>query len=248
LIARLKAEIKAELREELKVELREELKTKTGLLGIVRAVHELSRRIEDFCAAVHAASSAGALDTEGYARELRRLVRGTAGLAVDMLEVPDSGDLLAEFAFLRATADVLRPAFQALVSRRVLFCGQAYYNAWYLSRALRRLGWKADVYNWDANPTSQIYYHGEDFHLGADIPLTVEGELGFYLASLYGYDVVHFSKAHGIAFGWQTQAIVAEKFGAHEEIHLLKALGKKVVYSNNGCLDGCGRRNRALRR
>ena len=35
---------------------------------------------------------------------------------------------------------------------RVLMVGQAYYNAWYLSRALRELGWKADVLNWDATP------------------------------------------------------------------------------------------------
>lgn len=244
LIARLKAEIKAEVKaeviEELKTELREELKTdpKAEILSILGLVQELPRRVEEFCTTVHAEKSPVAFDAEKHARELRRLVRSAAGIAVDVLEPPDADDLLTEFAFLHATSQVLKPAFQALVSRRVLFCGQAYYNAWYLSRALRRLGWKADVYNWDANPTSQIYYHGEDFHLGADIPLTVEGELGFYLASLYGYDVVHFSNAHGIAFGWQTQAIVAEKFGAHEEIHLLKALGKKVVYSNNGCLDG----------
>ena len=38
---------------------------------------------------------------------------------------------------------------------RVLYVGQAYYNAWYLSRALRKLGWKADVLNWDASPAAQ---------------------------------------------------------------------------------------------
>lgn len=240
LIARLKAEIKAELREELKTELRKELKTdpKAELLRIFGLVQELPRQVEEFCAAIRAAKSAVAFDAETHASELRRLVRSAAGLAVDVLEPPHADDLLIEFAFLHATSHVLKPAFQALASRRVLFCGQAYYNAWYLSRALRPLGWKADVYNWDANPASQIYYHGQDFRLGGDIPLTLEGELAFYLASLYGYDVVHFSNAHGIAYGWQVQGAVAQKFGEHAEIHLLNALGKKVVYSNNACQDG----------
>ncbi len=39
---------------------------------------------------------------------------------------------------------------------RVLYVGQSYYNAWYLSRELRKLGWKADVLNWDPNPASQM--------------------------------------------------------------------------------------------
>ena len=48
--------------------------------------------------------------------------------------------------------------------KSVLFAGQAYYNCWYLSHALRNLGWEADLLNWDSNPKSQIYYHGEDFY------------------------------------------------------------------------------------
>ena len=46
---------------------------------------------------------------------------------------------------------------------RVLYVGQAYYNAWYLSRALRKLGWKADVLNWNLDAGAQPFYHGEDF-------------------------------------------------------------------------------------
>jgi len=166
------------------------------------------------------------------------MVRSSAGLAADPSDPPSADDLLAEIAFLHASSHALRPAFDALKSRRVLFCGQAYYNVWYLSRALRPLGWKADVYNWDTNPTTRIYYHGEDFRLGGDVDMSLEGELGFYLSSLYGYDVFHFSNAHGIAFGWGIQSAVAQCLGIHGEIHLLKDLGKKVVYSHNGCLDG----------
>ena len=35
--------------------------------------------------------------------------------------------------------------------KRILFVGHSYYHAWYLSRELRKLGWKADVLNIDKN-------------------------------------------------------------------------------------------------
>ena len=124
--------------------------------------------------------------------------------------------------------------------RSVLFVGQAYYNAWYLSRALRTRGWRADVLNWDANPASQIYYHGEDFvfdcsRLEANELLR---QLRFYLRALWKYDIFHFSNAHGIAFGFLLQSWFGSRFWDRAEIWLLKSAGKKIVYSNNGCLDG----------
>jgi hypothetical protein len=103
---------------------------------------------------------------------------------------------------------------------------------------LRALGWEADVYNWDTNPSTQIYYHGEDFLLGGNVDQTSEGALGFYLNSIYRYDVMHFCNTNGISFGWQVEALLKDEFGEFASIHLLKDLGKKIVYSNNGCLDG----------
>lgn len=234
--AELHAQLKAELYAQLKAELHAQLKAElTQQLFLLNA---LPGRVEAFLAAVDAEKAANSLNLDSRAQELRCLVRSTAGLVPEPPEAPSADDLLAEMAFLHAHANALRPAFEALHSRRVLFCGQAYYNAWYLSRALRPLGWKADVYNWDGNPTSQIYYHGEDFRLGGDVPASLEGELGFYLSSLYGYDLFHFSNAHAIAYGWNIQSVAAQRFAMHGEIHLLKALGKKIVYSNNGCHDG----------
>ena len=230
--AELHAQLKAELQEQIKAELKAELTQRLFLLNA------LPGRVEAFLAAVDAEKTANSFDVEKRALDLRRLIRSTAGLADDVAGQPEAGDLLAEFGFLHAYAHILKPAFEALRSRRVLYCGQCYYNNWYLSRALRPLGWKADVYNWDANPATQIYYHGEDFRLGGDVPLSLEGELGFYLGSLYAYDVFHFSNAHGIAFGWSVQSAAARCAGMHAEIHMLNALGKKLVYSNNGCLDG----------
>jgi hypothetical protein len=121
----------------------------------------------------------------------------------------------------------------------VLFAGQAYYNAWYLSRELRKLGWRADVLNWDHDRSSDLFYHGQDFRLeGYDGRGTLLRHLAFYLLALSTYDIFHFSNAHGIRFSSRLHDYFAERFGPGAEIRLLKRLGKKIVYSNNGCLDG----------
>lgn len=124
------------------------------------------------------------------------------------------------------------------VRGRVLYAGQAYYNAWYLSRELRELGWKADVLNWDPNPASQIFYHGQDFSLDYTAPRPALRHLGHYLRWIGQYDIFHFSNAHGISFGAPLRELVAKYLRPGDEIRLLKRLGKRIVYSNNGCLDG----------
>lgn len=121
----------------------------------------------------------------------------------------------------------------------VLFAGQSYYHAWYLSRELRKLGWRADVLNWDQNRSSDLYYHGQDLRLeGYEGRRTLWRHLAFYFLALSTYDVFHFSNAHGIRFSDRLHDYFAERFGPGGEIRLLKLLGKKIVYSNNGCLDG----------
>jgi glycosyltransferase involved in cell wall biosynthesis len=131
-----------------------------------------------------------------------------------------------------------RAAEPGSVRGRVLYAGHAYYNAWYLSRELRKLGWKADVLNWDANEASQIHYHGEDFRLDHDAPLPALRHLGRYLRWIGQYDIFHFSNTHGIRFSNPLHDAVARYLRPGDEIRLLKRLGKRVVYSNNGCLDG----------
>jgi hypothetical protein len=123
---------------------------------------------------------------------------------------------------------------------RVLYVGQAYYNTWYLSRALRRLGWQADVLNWDATPESDLYYHGEDFRLelGGLRSVRLAKQATFYARALRRYDIFHFSNAHGMKFGGDFAEWVEQRFSRGAEIRLLKRLGKTVVYTNNGCLDG----------
>lgn len=122
--------------------------------------------------------------------------------------------------------------------KAVLYVGQSYYHAWHLSRSLRKRGWVADVLNWDMNERSQIYYHGEDFRFNSHEEKDVEEQFEFYLRSLWKYDIFHFSNIGGIAFGYPLQAYIAQHFGAGYEIQLLKRLGKKIIYSHTGCLDG----------
>lgn len=122
--------------------------------------------------------------------------------------------------------------------KAVLYVGQSYYHGWYLSRELRKLGWVADVLNWDMNESSQIYYHGQDFRFNSCVEQDILDQFEFYLRALWKYDIFHFSNIGGIVFGYPLQAFIAQKFGANFEISLLKRLGKKIVYSHTGCLDG----------
>jgi hypothetical protein len=133
--------------------------------------------------------------------------------------------------------------FRAPGRRRpsVLFAGQSYYHAWYLSRELRKLGWRADVLNWNVDPGAQNFFHGEDYAFSWD-PTRPRRELAkhlaFYLRSLPRYDIFHFSNAHSMCFGLPLQGWFTQRFHPYAEIELLRRLGKKIVYSNNGCLDG----------
>ena len=175
-------------------------------------------------------------DTHGTT--LRRLVRAGAGLPVAIGPDVTDDQVLKEFVFLMAHAELLRPVFQRITGTRVLFVGQAYYNGWYLTRALRNHGWQSDLLNWDTNPATQIYYHGHDFKFSGDAPNEFAVNLEFFLRAIYAYDVFHFSNVNGLCFGSVVEQVIAERFDRHREIFLLKDLGKKIVYTNNGCLDG----------
>jgi len=63
--------------------------------------------------------------------------------------------------------------------------------------------------------------------------------MAFYLAALARYDIFHFSNAHGMIFGAPLSFLFrCLGFPPYTEVRLLKKLGKKIVYTNNGCLDG----------
>jgi hypothetical protein len=121
----------------------------------------------------------------------------------------------------------------------VLYAGCAYYNTFYLSRELRKRGWIADVLQWDTNPVNAHLYHGYDFSLlGGEGRIELLRHLSFYVRALRRYDVFHFTGMHGMRFSHLLQKFFAHRFRPGDEIRLLRRLGKKIVYSGNGCLDG----------
>jgi len=120
--------------------------------------------------------------------------------------------------------------------RSVLYVGHAYYNHWYLSRQLRELGWKADVVNIDAG--SAGFYHGQDFELTGRSRRDLVRHAAFWAKAAREYDVFHFANAHGMRLGDAVHDFAAHRFAAYDDIRWLRRLGKKIVYTNNGCLDG----------
>jgi hypothetical protein len=103
-----------------------------------------------------------------------------------------------------------------------------YYYPWYLSRALRKLGWKADVLNWDSNPQSQIYYHGEDFKFEYGSNDSLYQQIIFYFKALFIYDIFHFSNAHGISFSYSLTTFFDSKSNENYLIYYLKKARKKL--------------------
>lgn len=174
------------------------------------------------------------------------------------------------------------------INKSVLFVGQAFYNHWYLSRELRKIGWKTDQLNVLTENENKDFFHGEDFSFSEGSLIYPEKKLAFYLDAVCNYEVFHFANAHGIYFLTQYDHVIENKpkgifytplhfifrfvfnsiikwrlgyiyrlanlFGikfTHKvllrfanhlpkrwDILLLKKLGKKIVYTNNGCLDG----------
>lgn len=182
--------------------------------------------------------------------------------------------------------------------KSILFVGQAFYNTWYLSRELRKLGWTADLINIDTNPEFQKFYHGQDIsftYTADDLPF----RLNTYINSLRKYDIFHFCNRGGIYFmkevypsgragftfpiltplikflfkneslekairtltlfrflkmdssgKFQITRIglffykkilckwLTHQYGEFWDVEIIKKVGKKVGYSNNGCLDG----------
>lgn len=121
---------------------------------------------------------------------------------------------------------------------RILFVGHCYYHKWYLSRELRKIGWKADVLNIDGNPDNQIYYHGEDFRFNYSGVKDFIRHIMFYLWAIRNYEIFHFSNVGGFYFSNYISKILRKLNLEYLEIKILKKLGKKIVYSNNSCSDG----------
>lgn len=124
-------------------------------------------------------------------------------------------------------------------NKSILFVGNCYYNHFYLSRELRKLGWRADTLNIDLDPASQMYYHGSDFVIRKGNIIGAIINLVFFVKAIFKYKIFHFANAEGMTFPPFNQIPFFYRiFGKYAEVKLLKLLNKVIFYTNNGCRDG----------
>jgi glycosyltransferase involved in cell wall biosynthesis len=119
----------------------------------------------------------------------------------------------------------------------VLFVGGSYYNAYYLSRKLRNLGWRANVMTYPGDMYEQ-FGHGQDIAIDfRRSPRSVARRTATVARAFLSHNILHFSGVHNLR---ALYFIAPGRFGKVRggDIRFLKRLGKKIVYSQSGCLDG----------
>jgi len=129
------------------------------------------------------------------------------------------------------------PRGSSRLNKSVLFVGTCYYNAWYLSRALRERGWRATVLTYPGD-MSEVYGHGWDVRLNFDHGKAAIAERSSQVFQLFlSHKIIHFSGVHNLRMlyfcdprRWRDET--------GNDIRWLKRLGKRIVYSHTGCLDG----------
>lgn len=172
--------------------------------------------------------------------------------------------------------------------KSVLFIGNAYYNHWYLSRELNKLGWDTKLVNTDLDDSNMNFYHGQDYSYASNDLKSTKNKLKLYLYLVRNYNIFHFANVNGIAIlsdyysygvsnkktflfkpinfllkfffknilnyninliylcvkllGFNVSNFLIKKLAhhlpAHWDVLLIKKNNKKIVYTNNGCLDG----------
>jgi glycosyltransferase involved in cell wall biosynthesis len=123
------------------------------------------------------------------------------------------------------------------LNKSVLFVGTCYYNAWYLSKALRDRGWHTTVLTYPGD-MSDVYGHGWDVRLDFGSGRVAKVRRSAQVLDLFlRHKVIHFSGVHNLRMlyfcdpqRWPTET--------GDDIRWLKRLGKKIVYTHTGCLDG----------
>lgn len=123
--------------------------------------------------------------------------------------------------------------------KSILFVGNCYYNHYYLARELKKLGWRAHVLSTDLTSDNEMYYHGHDFARNKPTLFGMLKDLVFFIRSLFKYKIFHFSNMWHLQFPpFNSIPFFYKSFGKSFEINILKIFGKKVFYTNNGCMDG----------
>lgn len=123
------------------------------------------------------------------------------------------------------------------MKKSVLFIGASYYNSYFLARELRKLDWKATVLTYPGDMTEE-FGHGWDIAISFDSGLRAKVQRAATVAKAFlGHNILHFNGVHNLrAMYYVAPYLFAMPDG--RDIRMLKRLGKKIVYSHSGCLDG----------
>jgi hypothetical protein len=123
------------------------------------------------------------------------------------------------------------------MKKSVLFIGSSYYNSYYLARELRKLRWKATVLTYPGDMNEQ-FGHGWDIELDFEKSRQAYAHRTAIVAKAFlGHQILHFSGVNNLRALYFCNPW---RFSTSDgrDIKLLKRLGKKIVYSQSGCLDG----------
>lgn len=183
-------------------------------------------------------SSASPARRVSVRRQARKIVRRFAGLPPMPHDRPFMDDLVSEIKAVHRVRRHLRPLFGRTRLHAVLFAGQAYYNHWYLSRALRSIGWTADLIDFDPNLSNMDFYHGSDYRFDRDASSFMVDVLSRFVDALYRYDIFHFANAEGLCFTSELPQELRRIGIVDGDVGLAKSLGIRIAYTNNGCRDG----------
>ena len=123
------------------------------------------------------------------------------------------------------------------MKKSVLFVGTSYYNSYYLARELRKLGWKANVLTFPGD-MSEDFGHGWDIAIRFDPGVRSKLQRAVTASRAFlGHNILHFNGVNNLrAFFY----VLPSRFPMPDgrDIKMLKRVGKKIVYSQSGCLDG----------
>jgi hypothetical protein len=123
------------------------------------------------------------------------------------------------------------------MKKSVLFIGASYYNSYFLARELRKLDWKATVLTYPGD-MSEEFGHGWDISISFDGGRQAKVRRAATVAKAFlGHNILHFNGVNNLRAMYY---LAPHRFPMPDgrDIRMLKRLGKKIVYSQSGCLDG----------
>lgn len=160
---------------------------------------------------------------------------------VSLVWTPRLAQLKADAARSRSGSQVPRRQDR----RSVVFLHNAYYNFYYLARALRARGWDALSVSLE-NPAgaNAQFYHGEDLNLyDSDADAMLERVSAFYEEVKSRFNMVHFYGIGQMSFFPALFDFGNEFATVPEDFLELKRLGIKIGYSQGGCNQGISQTN-----